>query len=122
MKVGIVGSRNLTNQDKIIPLIARFLRDHTHGPVTVICGRSGGVSNIAKDYANHIGLDVVVFDPIYKLDRQAQYNPKHYLIRNKQIVENSDKVLAIWDGESQGTEHAIMHARSLGVPIMIVTF
>lgn len=122
MKVGVLGAGTHKDEGKIVPIIARFLKEHTHNPVTIVTAGSGNIATIARDYARHIGLDSVSFDSIHVLDKTIPYNPKYKIIRNKQIVESCDKLLVIWDGVSQDTEHAIKYARSQGVPIMVVTF
>ena len=38
-------------------------------------------------------------------------------IRNKQIVESADLVIAFWDGKSNGTRSALAHAERAGVPV-----
>lgn len=43
-------------------------------------------------------------------------------IRNKQIVDACDMVLAFWDGKSKGTEHTIKLARLAKKPTFIVYF
>jgi hypothetical protein len=42
--------------------------------------------------------------------------------RNKLIVENSDLVIAFWDGVSRGTESSIDLAKKMGKTLYIVNF
>lgn len=121
MRIAIVGSRKYNDPHMVYPVISQFLKDHTHGNVVIVSGGASGVDSIAADYGKSIGLDCIVFEPLHKVDNLTKYNPRWFYIRNKQIIQNADKVLAIWDGESPGTEHSIKYARSIGVPVMVVT-
>lgn len=121
MRIAIVGSRKITDEAKVFQVIHQFMRDHTHGNVVIISGGASGIDSIARSYAKHVGYDFIVFNPLHALDEKTSYSPKYFFIRNKQIVQNCDKVLAIWDGESAGTKHTIDYARSLGIPVMVIT-
>lgn len=120
MRIAIVGSRCIKDKDRVYPIVQRFLKDHTHGTVTIVSGGASGVDALAIEYAKSVGLDSIIFEPYHVLDRKVEFSPKYFFIRNKQIVDNCDKVLAIWDGKSGGTEHTIKYAYSHQKPIMVV--
>ena len=44
------------------------------------------------------------------------------VIRNRQIVDHCDQVIAFWDGKSRGTKSSIDYAKKLGKPVLIVSF
>jgi len=58
----------------------------------------------------HIGFQKTDYD---KYGRSAPLN------RNITIIENSDLVLAFWDGKSRGTKFVIDYCKSCGIPIKI---
>lgn len=41
-------------------------------------------------------------------------------IRNKEMAENADALLAFWDGKSRGTKNMIDEARALGLKVHVV--
>lgn len=41
------------------------------------------------------------------------------LIRNKEIVERADMVIAVWDGISRGTKSAVQYAQKIGKPVKV---
>ena len=43
-------------------------------------------------------------------------------IRNKQMGDFADGLLAFWDGESRGTKQMVEYMRSLGKPVHIVNY
>ena len=44
------------------------------------------------------------------------------MIRNTDIVKNSDIVVAFWDGESKGTLDSIRKAENLNKGLMIIKY
>lgn len=122
MKLAIIGSRTIKDEQIVWNAIYNFIRDHVFEgtAVTLISGGADGVDSFARSYAKKWCLDHVEFIPYFKLDDNASYSARHFFIRNKQIIDNADKVLAIWNGHSTGTKHAIKYAQKTGKPIMVI--
>lgn len=55
-----------------------------------------------------------------KLVTDKPYNPYLMQIRNQYMVDNSDEVLAIWNGTPGGTANCVNYARKQNVPVTIV--
>ena len=92
MKIAIVGSRSYTEYEEFDERLAEILSDLMDEKPTIISGGAIGVDSMAKRFAKKFGLDFVEFNPYFKLDKSAQFTPKHFFIRNKQIVYNADIV------------------------------
>lgn len=107
MKLAIVGSRDCKSTDisSNLPFV----------PTAIVSGGARGADSLAKDLAYKNGFPLLEFLPDYK-----KYGRKAPIMRNIQIVENSDFVLAFWDGKSRGTKFTIDYARKKGVPYKIV--
>jgi len=122
MKLAIIGSRSVKDEDLVLQLVDTFVSDHAvEGvAVTILSGGAEGVDAVAKRYASDLIFDHIEFIPYFKLDRNADYTARHFFVRNKQIIDNADKVLAIWDGSSKGTEHAIKYSQKTGKPVMVI--
>lgn len=121
MKIAVIGSRSIDDPLVVFPAIDRFVKEYcSWTPPTIISGGAKGVDALAKKWAEVQGFDYVEFLPYHKIDSRAEYSPTYFFARNLQIVENSDKVLVIWDGQSRGTSHAIECAKSRGVPVMVI--
>ena len=76
----------------------------------------GGIlprSSQARKLAAMGGL--TVFLPEY--DRYGKAAP---IVRNKAIVDYSDKVIVFWDGSSKGTLSVIKYAEKIGKPCDII--
>jgi len=80
----------------------------------ILAGGAKGVDTYAHRYADVNNIPFVLFKPYFLLDNKATYTPRHYFIRNKQLVDNADYVVAIWDGVSKGTEWGINYAKRTG--------
>ena len=106
MKIAIVGSR-----DVIVSDIGRYISNAKE----IVSGGAVGVDRCAEEYAKKNGIKLTVFLPQYKL-----YGRAAPIIRNKKIVDYSDKIVAFWNGSSKGTLSVIKYARKTGKPCEIV--
>lgn len=108
MKVAIVGSRTFNNKKKIENIIKEFANDYKD--LEIVSGGAKGVDTLAEQVANEMGLKFIIFLPLFKKDKSVKYHPKWFFERNKEIVNYSDIIVAIWDFHSKGTEHTIKYA------------
>ena len=106
MKVAVIGSRTLNIEN---------LGDYLPSDTTeIVSGGAKGVDTSAKEYAVSHNIEITEFLPEYK-----KYGKKAPLIRDAQIVEYADLVLAFWDGVSPGTKFVIEKCRKKNVPVKI---
>lgn len=109
MKLALIGSRDYPALD----LVRRFIVDLPADTV-VVSGGARGVDSAAEDAARAVGLRVLVLEPDWEtLGRRAG------LVRNEEVVDEVDEVVAWWDGESRGTVHALQLAVEAGKPITV---
>lgn len=120
MKVCIVGSRSLDTPDKVLPIIDKFVRELGTQQVTFLIGSAKGVDPLSKHYADAHGIDVVEFIPYHLIDKTVEFDTKYFFIRTKQMIDNADKVLAIWDTKSKGTHYAIKYSQKINKPVMVI--
>ena len=52
-----------------------------------------------------------------KIVSEGAYAPWKMQVRNKWMVDNSDRVAALWDGSSGGTGNCVAYAQSVARPI-----
>lgn len=122
MRVAIVGSRSIDDEQYVFDEISTILAQRTppDEPIVIISGGAKGVDSIAKMYAEDNGYDFILFKPYHLIDNKADFQPRYFFSRNRQIVDNSDLVVCLWDGESNGTEHVIQYATRKGKALEIV--
>jgi hypothetical protein len=78
----------------------------------IITGGMPGVGMLAERYADDHGLPKLVIKASYV--RMALLGMTY---RRRMIVDTADKVVAIWDGKSRGTQQMIAYAQRTGKPI-----
>ncbi len=107
MKVAIIGSRTLH-----ISNITEYIPD---GCDEIISGGAAGVDRCAAWFANENSLRLTVFSPEY-----SRFGKAAPIIRNRQIVDHADLVLAFWDGKSKGTLSVINYCHKTGKRCRII--
>lgn len=112
MKIAIIGSRNPGNINFAQELERHV--DFSDGDF-IVSGGARGIDTLAAQYANDNDLGLIECLPDYeKHGRGATF------IRNRQIVESSDIVVAFWNGISKGTKYTIDYAKKKGVTTIII--
>ena len=106
MKIAIIGSRNVSISD-----IGRYISSTDE----IVSGGAAGVDTCAAEYANKNGIRIKEFLPQYE-----RYGKAAPIVRNKEIVDYADKIIAFWDGSSKGTLSVIKYAQKKGKPCKII--
>ena len=106
MRVAVIGSRSILVDDLESYLPA--------GTTAIISGGARGVDACARAYSLAHGLPCVEFLPDYR-----RYGKAAPLMRNQQIIDHADYVVALWDGRSRGTRYTIELCLRQGVPIRV---
>jgi predicted Rossmann fold nucleotide-binding protein DprA/Smf involved in DNA uptake len=111
MKIAIIGSRTFRNWELLQSTLESF------SPEAIVSGGAKGADTLAKNYAIMKGIKLIEFLPNY-----AQYGRSAPIMRNFQIIDSSDQVIAFWDGKSKGTLHSINHAKKTGKEVVCIYF
>lgn len=104
MKVAIIGSRSLYPEIKL-----------DIQATEIVSGGAKGVDQQAEKYANKNGIKLTLFLPDYQRNGKAATH-----IRNRQIVDYSDVMIAYWDGKSSGTDSTIRYAKAKGKQVFVI--
>jgi len=113
MKLAVVGSRTFNDYT----LLKNYIVENYQDIFTIVSGGAQGADKLAERYAKEYDLNIEVHIPEWSL-----YGKKAGAIRNKDIVDNCNQVLAFWDGISKGTEITIKMAEKANKPVKIVYF
>ena len=127
MKLAIVGSRTfddfmLLNETVYSYFMSEFKPGHLEA---IISGGAKGADSVAKRWAMINSVDTEDFKAVEYFEFLPDWESDGKaagFIRNKEIVNACDMVLAFWDGKSKGTEHTIKLARLAKKPTFIVYF
>ena len=106
MKVAIVGSRSLINVE-----ISKYIPENV---TEIISGGAVGIDTLAEKVSDEKRISKSIIRPEYD-----KYGKKAPLIRNKEIVERAELVIAFWDGKSRGTKFTIDYAKKLNKKIKV---
>jgi len=114
MKIGIVGNQ-VGWEYKFIR--KKLIENHISSHDTIISGGARGVDTYAQAYAQEIGVTIIIHYPDILIPA-----PERYFIRNKQIAQECD-ILIAFDKKSgrAGTKNTIAHARAMGKKVILYT-
>lgn len=111
MKVAVIGSRSFTNYKAFTNKLYDLLGDtRPH----FISGGADGPDSMAQRYAQKMGYSITIHYPDWSIGKQAG------MLRNRQIIEEAEWIIAWWDGVSPGTRGAIELAERMGKRVEIV--
>ena len=123
MKLAIVGSRTFDDYGKLVKIVGTYfpfnsyymLHTSEFGEYEIVSGGAKGADSLAKQYAQNCDIKYTEFPALWEIHGKAAG-----FIRNGQIINYCDMVLAFWDGKSRGTEHCINLAKQAKKPTLIV--
>lgn len=108
--VCICGSRNFPHMDTVREIVRALPRD-----LLIIVGGAPGVDKVAEEEARALGFEIKVFPALW-----GTYGKRAGAIRNRQMVEAADRVIAFWDGQSKGTKITIDIATAMNKPLYLI--
>lgn len=115
MKLAVVGSRTF-NDYKILK--EKLNQIHERVPITlIISGGARGADSLAEQWAKENKIETLIFYPDWN-----KYGKKAGYLRNEQIIQACDAVVAFWDGKSKGTEMDINLAEKYKKVCIITKF
>lgn len=112
-KLIIAGSRRIDRIPALRSMGAWALRNPR--PTEIVSGTARGVDKYGEEFAQISKIPVVRFPADWdKYGKRAGY------LRNEQMAEYADELLALWDGESRGTKHMIDIMRKKDKPVFVI--
>lgn len=107
MKIAVIGSRNahIDDLEKYLPT------DCTE----IVSGGAVGIDRCAADFAKANDIPLKEFLPEYKL-----YGRAAPIVRNRQIVDYADYVIAFMKGSTPGTLSVIKYCEKLKKPHTVI--
>lgn len=113
MKVAIVGSRSINDENLVIDFINECHEfDKTYDKI--ISGGMKGVDSIAEKFAKENKIRTTIFVPNWE-----KYGDQAGFIRNSDIISKAEKCIIIWDGNSILTQNDIELCEQMRKPSYI---
>lgn len=110
MKVIIAGGREITDYDFLLKAVLDANFDIT----TVVSGGARGADTLGERFAAEAEVELVRFPADWDKHGRAA-GP----IRNAQMGDYADALIALWDGQSRGTKHMIDYATKKGLKVYV---
>jgi len=111
MKVIIAGSRGFTSHVALRQSLRKYKQDVSE----VVCGMARGADLLGRQWALDNGIPVKEFPAKWnKFGKSAGY------IRNAEMADYGDALIAFWDGESRGTKMMIDLAKKKNLRVEVV--
>ncbi len=112
-KIIIAGSRTFKDykllKERLNQLLLEKIKTHN---VIIVCGMARGADKLGKKYGLENNL------PISEYPAQwDEHGKKAGYLRNLQMAEDADALVAFWNGKSPGTKHMIDIALLKGLQI-----
>ena len=116
MKIIIAGSRTFTDYKKLKKICDQILQDQTD--IEIVSGSCyKGADKLGEQYAKEKGYKLTQFPANWK-----SYGKAAGPIRNEQMANYADTLIAFWDGKSKGTKHMVEVAKSYNLKIIDTAF
>jgi len=125
MKVIIAGCRWIENYD----IVCEAIEDSGFTVTEVVSGTANGVDTLGENWAEAHDIPIKHFPANWKnlkvkgavirKNRYGKYNAAAGHVRNEQMAEYGDALVAIWDQKSRGTANMIELARKHGLKVHI---
>ncbi|SNR43552.1 Protein of unknown function [Lutibacter agarilyticus] len=112
MKIIIAGSRSFTDCQKLKETCDKFLRDQNN--IDIVSGTCRGADKLGEQYAKERGYKITRFPADWN-----KYGKAAGPIRNQQMANYADALIAFWNGKSKGTNNMIQLANRCNLDILI---
>lgn len=116
MRIAITGSRDFHDYSLLKKTMDHLTKRIKH-PIMVISGGARGADRLAEKWAFERRHSRTIYHADWK-----EYRKQAGIIRNIQMANNADALVAFWDGESPGTRHMIDAAIKKGLLIRVILY
>jgi len=111
-RVIIAGGRDFDDFRTLSEFCMHILQNKQN--VEVVSGKANGADKLGEQFARFMGYPIKEFPANWdELGKSAGY------LRNKEMAEYADALIAFWDGESKGTKHMIDLAKKMNLKVRI---
>lgn len=113
MKIIVAGNRTYKNHEHICAVLDAVVQKRD----VVLQGGASGVDRVAQTWARTHGVACRQFEAAWE-----QLGSAAGRVRNAQMAQEADALIAFWDGESPGTGSMIRCMQVLKKPIFYVRY
>jgi len=121
MKIIIAGSRTITDKNVVYSAffygLAKFVEQGCKLPLhklEIVSGCARGVDEIGEKLAYFLNIGLSLFPANWN-----KYGKKAGYLRNIEMANYADALIAVWDGKSRGTKMMIDIAKKKGLKVYV---
>jgi len=115
MKVIIAGGRDFKDYNRLKEVCNKILINQNN--IEIVSGTAGGADTLGERYAQDKGYEVKKFPA-----KWDEYGKKAGYLRNQEMGDYADGLIAFWDGKSKGTKHMIDIANKKGLKVRVIKY
>ena len=112
-RVNIAGGRDFDDYEFLKLTMDRLLANIS-SEICVVCGMAKGADLLGERYANEKRYKVSRFPADW-----SSFGKSAGFVRNEEMAQNADALVAFWDGKSRGTQHMIKTAEKYKLKIRV---
>lgn len=110
MRVIVAGGRDYQDYNRVKNILDTSIIEITE----VVCGEAAGADGLGRKWAEENKIPVTSFPANWN-----KYKRKAGFLRNTEMAEYAESLIAFWDGFSKGTNHMIRIARGKNIPVYV---
>ena len=113
--IAVVGSRTFFDDAVFKYELEKVLSQLSINKIKFVSGGAIGTDTMVFNYAKESDSEIQVIEP-----KWSQFGKGSAIIRNRQIVQLSDVVIAFWNNKSKGTLSAINFAKKMNKRLFVI--
>ena len=115
-RVIVAGSREFKDYQLLEKTLDDFLQDRKE-PTRILCGMAHGADELGLLYAHWHNYELEKHPAKWDI-----HGKRAGFIRNEEMANNADALVAFWDGKSHGTKDMIKRAKEHGLGIRVIRY
>ena len=116
-RVIIAGTRTFSDYELLERHVRHMLSRKSREEVEIVSGGAAGADRLGERFARENGYKLRVFPADWE-----RYGRRAGILRNQQMVDYADALIAFHDGQSRGTAHVIAAAREAGLLVSVKVY
>lgn len=114
-RVIVAGGRDFNNYQLLRDKLDYYLQNLPD--IEIVSGGAKGADALGERYAEENAYPLKIFPADWdNLGKRAGF------VRNSEMAEHADYLIAFWDGKSRGTKHMINIAKRVGLKVKVVIY
>ena len=116
MKIIIAGSRDFYDYELLFEKCSEIISKMEAYGIQIVSGGAKGADILGEKFAREKGYGLARFIPKWEIGKQAG------MIRNAEMADYADVLIAFWNGSSKGTVGMIRIAKKKGLKIHVIQY